>query len=138
MLFRSVDLQVRPIRHRLENRVKAHIFLSMLAYYVQWHMIQAWRELTFADEKGTDEIRERDPVAPAKRSKAALDKAHTRTLKDGTPAMRFGRLLAHLATIVRNTVRPKAARPSEATFTLTTRLNPKQQQALELIAAITV
>jgi transposase len=136
--LKGVDLQVRPIRHRLENRVKAHIFLSMLAYYVQWHMIQAWRELTFADETGTNEARERNPVAPAKRSRAALEKVHTRTLTDGTLAMRFGRLLAHLSTIVRNTIRPKSARPGEATFTLTTRPTPKQQQALDLIAAITV
>ena len=91
--------------------MRAHIFLSMLAYYVQWHMIQAWQPLTFTDEEPTDEARERDPVAPAKRSNAALEKVHTRTLPDGTPAMSFGRLLAHLATIVRNVVRPKSARP---------------------------
>lgn len=136
--LKGVDLHVRPIRHRLEARVKAHIFLSMLAYYVQWHMIQAWAPLTFADEAGEDAARQRNPVASAKRSKAALDKVQTRTLPDGTPAMSFTRLLAHLATIVRNTLRPKSARPSEATFTLTTRPNAKQQQALDLIAAINV
>ena len=136
--LKGVDLQVRPIRHRLEDRVRAHIFLSMLAYYVQWHMIQAWQPLTFADEAGEDAARRSDPVAPARRSKAALDKMHTRTLPDGTPAMSFTRLLAHLATIVRNTLRPKTARVGEATFTLTTRPNPKQQQALDLIAAIAV
>lgn len=135
--LKGVDLHVRPIRHRLEGRVKAHIFLSMLAYYVQWHMIQAWAPLTFTDEAGVDAGRERNPVAPAKRSKAALDKVHTRTLPDGTPAMSFTRLLAHLATIVRNTLRPKGARPGEASFTLTTRPNPKQQQAIDLVAAIT-
>lgn len=134
--LKGVDLHVRPIRHRLEGRVKAHIFLSTLAYYVQWHMIQAWQSLTFADETGEDADRRRDPVAPAKRSKAALTKVHTRTLADGTPAMSFRRLLEHLSTIVRNTLRPKAARPGEATFNLTTRPNPKQQQALDLIAAI--
>ena len=134
--LKGVDLHVRPIRHRLEDRVKAHIFLSMLAYYVQWHMIQAWAPLTFQDEAETDAARQRDPVAPAKRSKAALDKVHTRTLADGTPAMSFGRLLAHLATIVRNTMRPSGAKPGEATFTLTTTPNPKQQRALDLIAAI--
>ena len=136
--LKGVDLQVRPIRHRLEARVKAHIFLSMLAYYVQWHMIQAWQPLTFADEAGEDAARRRNPVASARRSQAALDKVHSRQLTDGTPAMSFTRLLAHLATIVRNTLRPKRARPGEATFTLTTRPNPKQQQALDLIAAITV
>jgi len=79
-----------------------------------------------------------DTVAPASRSQRALAKVHSRTLADGTPAMSFTRLLAHLATIVRNTLRPKSTRPGEATFTLTTRPTPKQQQALDLIAAITV
>jgi len=134
--LKGVDLHVRPIRHRLEGRVKAHIFLSMLAYYVQWHMIQAWAPLTFKDEAEADESRERNPVAPAQRSPAALDKVQTRTLADGTPALSFTRLLAHLATIVRNTLRPTGAKPGEATFDLTTRPNPKQQQALDLIAAI--
>jgi transposase len=136
--LKGVDLHVRPIRHRLEGRVKAHIFLSMLAYYVQWHMIEAWAPLTFKDEADVDASRQRNPVAPAKRSKAALEKVHTRTLADGTPPMSFGRLLAHLATIVRNTVRPPTARQGEATFDLTTRPNSKQQHALDLIAAISV
>jgi len=136
--LKGVDLHVRPIRHWLEARVRAHIFISMLAYYVQWHMIQAWQPLTFADEAGEDATRLGDPVAPARRSKAALAKVHTRTLPDGTQAMSFTRLLAHLTAIVRNTVRPKSARPGEATFTLTTRPNAKQQQALDLIAAIAV
>ena len=134
--LKGLDLKVRPIRHRLEPRVRAHIFLSMLAYYVQWHMIQAWRPLTFADEAGADAARLGDPVAPARRSQAALAKVRKRTLADGTPAMSFTRLLAHLATIVRNTLRPKSARPGEATFTLTTRPTAKQKQALDLIAAI--
>jgi hypothetical protein len=103
--LKGVDLKVRPICHRLEPRVKAHIFLSMLAHYVQWHMMQAWQPLTFADEVGADAARLADPVAPARRSPAALAKAHTRTLADGTPAMSFARLLAHLATVVRNTPR---------------------------------
>ena len=134
--LKGIDLHVRPIRHRLEERVKAHIFLSMLAYYVQWHMIEAWAPLTFKDEADVDAPRERDPVAPAKRSKAALEKVHTRTLADGTRPMSFGRLLEHLGNIARNTMRPKCAKPGEATFTLTTRPTPKQQQALDLLAAI--
>jgi hypothetical protein len=136
--LKGIDLQVRPIRHRLETRVRAHIFLSMLAYYVQWHMIEAWAPLTFKDEVDTEPMRLADPVAAAKRSPAALAKVHTRTLADGTAAMSFGHLLEHLAAIVRNTMRPRSARPGEATFTLTTRPSPKQQQALDLIAAITV
>jgi hypothetical protein len=136
--LKGVDLSVRPIRHRLEDRVKAHILLSMLAYYVQWHMIEAWAPLTFKDEAEVDAARERDPVAPARRSHAALAKVHTRRLADGTPAMSFTRLLAHMATIVRNTMRAASARIGEATFTLTTRPNPKQQQALDLLATIAV
>ena len=136
--LKGVDLHVRPIRHRLEHRVKAHIFLSMLAYYVQWHMIEAWCPLTFADEAGPSADRARDPVAPARRSPAALRKAHTRQLLDGSRVMSFQRLLAHMATIVRNTVRPIGTRAGEATFTMTTRPTPQQQQALDLIAAIAV
>lgn len=136
--LKGVDLQVRQIRHRLESRVKAHIFLSMLAYYVQWHLAQAWKPLLFADEVPADPAREGDPVAPARRSKAALAKAHSRRLADGTPAFSFGGLLAHLSTIVRNTMRRTDASPGEATFSLTTRPAPKQQQALDLAAAIAV
>ena len=96
--------------------------------------------LTFKDETDTaaEPARLADPVAPARRSEAALAKVHTRTLADGTPAMSFRHLLEYLATIVRNTMRPKSARSGEATFALTTRPDAKQQQALDLIAAITV
>jgi ribosome-associated translation inhibitor RaiA len=134
--LKGVDLQVRPIRHRLESRVKAHIFLSMLAYYVQWHLAEAWKPLLFADEAPPDEARERNPVAPATRSAAALAKAQTRRLAGGTPALSFRGLLTHLAAIVRNTIRAKDAKPGMGTFTLTTEANPKQRQALDLAAAI--
>jgi Transposase DDE domain len=136
--LKGVDLQVRPIRHRLEERVKAHIFLSMLAYYVQWHLAQAWKPLLFADETPQDVARERDPVAPARRSKAALAKVYGRRLADGTPALSFGGLLAHLSTIVCNTMRRTDARSGGAAFSLTTRPTPKQRQALDLAAAIAV
>ena len=136
--LKGVDLHVRPIRHRLEERVKAHIFLSMLAYYVQWHLAEAWKPLLFADEAPASEAREADPVAPAKRSAAALAKAQNRRLADGTPAFSFRGLLAHLATIVRNTMRRRDAQPGEGTFTLTTRPNAKQSQAIDLAAAIAV
>jgi len=134
--LKGVDLHVRPIRHRLETRVKAHIFLSMLAYYVQWHLAKAWKPLLFADEAPAEEARERDPVTPASRSAAALAKAHTRRLADGSPALSFRGLLTHLATIVRNVMRPKDAKPGMGTFTLTTEASSKQRQALDLAAAI--
>jgi transposase len=135
--LKGVDLKVRPIRHRLESRVKAHIFLSMLAYYVQWHLTEALKPLLFADEAPANEEREHDPVAPAERSTAGLAKAQSRRLADGTPALSFRGLLAHLATIVRNTMRPRDAKPGTGMFTLVTEANPKQRQALDLAAAIT-
>ena len=110
----------------------------MLAYYVQWHMRQAWQPLLFTDKASAQEKQNRDPVAPAKRSQVALDKVHSRQLADGTPAMSFTRLLAHMASIVRNTARTVAAKPGAATFTLTTRPSPLQHHTLDLIAAITV
>jgi transposase len=82
--LKTVDLKVRPIHHRLADRVRAHIFLCMLAYYVEWHMREAWRELMFADSDQKAKTT-RDPVAPAKRSKAALAKATRHTIDDGTP-----------------------------------------------------
>ena len=74
--LKTIDLEVRPIRHWVEDRVKAHIFLCMLAHYVVWHMIEAWRPLLFCDEDQQAKTM-RDPVAPATRSRAALDKSNT-------------------------------------------------------------
>ena len=107
----------------------------MLAYYVEWHMREAWRELMFADtEIGAKATR--DPVAPAKRSKAALSKASTHTLDDDTPAHSFHTLIAELAAIVRNTCRTPQAGENPPTFTVLTSPNPKQKRALELIQKI--
>jgi len=103
-IFRSmktVDLLVRPIHHRTEERVRAHIFLCMLSYYVQWHMMQAWRPLTFADED-QDAKKTRDPVAPAKRSEKAIAKAALKTTENDDPVYSFRSLLEHLGSIVRN------------------------------------
>ncbi|MCD6497111.1 MAG: transposase, partial [Deltaproteobacteria bacterium] len=99
--MKTVDLLVRPIHHRTEDRVRAHIFLCMLSYYVQWHMTQAWRPLTFADEDQEAKTT-RDPVAPAKRSDDALAKAALKTTKDHEPVHSFRSLLDHLGSIVRN------------------------------------
>ena len=135
--LKTIDLKVRPIHHRLANRVRAHIFLCMLAYYVEWHMREAWRDLMFADPDQEAKAT-RDPVAPAKRSKAALAKTASHTLEDGTPVHSFRTLLDELATIVRNTCRTPHARTGAPTFDLTTRANPKQKRALELIQQINV
>jgi transposase len=130
--LKTIDLKVRPIHHRTANRVRAHIFLCMLAYYVEWHMREAWRELMFAD---TDQKAKatRDPVAPATRSKAAQAKAARHTLDDATPVHSFSTLMAELATIVRNTCRTPKAGPQALTFDILTTPNPKQQRALELL-----
>lgn len=133
--LKTVDLKVRPIHHRLADRVRAHIFLCMLAYYIEWHMREAWRELMFADEEQEAKAT-RDPVAPATRSEAALRKAHTHTLDDASPAHSFATLMAELSTIVRNTCRTPNAGDDAPTFTVTTTANPKQQRALELVRNI--
>ena len=136
--FRSIktmDLKVRPIHHYLEGRVRAHIFLCMLAYYVEWHMRQAWRELMFTDEDQAAKL-VRDPVAPAKRSDAAMQKVLSRTLEDGSPVHSFQSLMALLQTVVRNTCRTPKSADDAPTFELTTTPSDKQKQALELIGQI--
>ncbi|MDB5910064.1 MAG: hypothetical protein JWP34_4178 [Massilia sp.] len=133
--LKTVDLKVRPIHHRLANRVRSHIFLCMLAYYVEWHLRDAWRQLMFADSDQQAK-RTRDPVAPAKRSEAALDKVAAKHLEDGTPVHSFGTLLTELATIVRNTCRTPSAGPDASTFHVFTNPNPKQARALELVKGI--
>jgi len=135
--LKSIDLLVRPIRHRLEDRVRAHIFLCMLSYYVEWHMLEAWRPLLFADEDQKAKAK-RDPVALAKRSGKALRKVATHTLGDGTPAHSFRTLLEELGGIVRNTCRRPGAEPSEPIFRITTTPNPKQARALDLLDTIRV
>jgi len=131
--LKTVDLKVRPIHHHLETRVRAHIFLCMLAYYVEWHMREAWRELMFADEDQAAKAT-RDPVAPARRSAAAEEKARSKQLDDGTPVHSFHTLLEELSTIVRNTCRvPQTA----STFPMLTIPNDLQLHARELIDKIT-
>ena len=135
--LKSVDLMVRPIRHRLEDRVRAHILLSVLAYYVQWHMIEAWRPLLFADEDQQAKT-SRDPVAPAKRSEGTLQKVATKRLDDGSPVHSFQTMLNHLGEIVRNTCRCPGAGHEAPTFHRATSPNAKQRQALDLLRSITV
>lgn len=133
--FKTVDLMVRPIRHRLENRVRAHIFLCMLAYYVQWHMMEAWRPLLYADEDQEAKLL-RDPVALAKRSDSAMEKIKTKRLDDGSRVYSFRSLLGHLRAVVRATCRCPDERDTSATFTMITRRNPKQQKAFDLLQTI--
>ncbi len=132
--MKTVDLKVRPIHHRLADRVRAHIVLCMLATYVEWHLRKAWRGLLFADEDQAAKAT-RDPVAPAERSAAA--KAAQRHHEDGTPIHSVPTLLAELATIVRNTCRTSAEEDAP-TFTVTTQSNPLQRRAMDLIDQLVV
>ena len=95
----------------------------MLAYYVEWHMREAWRAMLFADEDLKPKT-QRDPVASAKRSVAALRKAATHTLDDGLPAHSFRTLLQELSTIVRNTCQPSSGVTAALTFQMTTTAEP--------------
>ena len=133
--LKTVDLKVRPIHHRLADRVRAHILLCMLAFYVEWHMREAWRELMFAD---TDQAAKatRDPVAPAKRSASAQRKAASKSLDDAQPAHSFATLMAEMATLVRNTCRTSGAGADAPTFEVLTTATAHQQRAMALIQAI--
>ena len=135
--MKTIDIKVRPVHHRLADRVRAHIFLCMLAYYVEWHLVNAWRPLLFTDEEiDTKDLR--DPVAPARRSAKAQAKAAAHTLADGAPVHSLRTLLKDLASIVRNRCHRKGSGPEEATFELTTTPNPQQRRALDLAATIRV
>jgi hypothetical protein len=129
--LKGPELEIRPIHHRLEHRVRAHVFLCTLALYVQWHLRHAWRELTFADDQPPHRP---DPVAKAIRSPAADRKAATKTTSTGHAVHTLRDLLADLATQTRNTIR---VADSPATFTKTTTPTPLQARALELVATIT-
>ena len=132
--LKTMDLHVRPIHHRLADRVRSHIFLCMLAYYVEWHMREVWRPLLFADEDQRAKAT-RDPVAPAKRSAAADQKAATRQLPDGTPVHSFRTLLHDLSSIVRNDCRTGGDEDAP-TFSVTTTPTPEQRRAYDLLKQI--
>jgi len=132
--LKTIDLHVRPIHHRLADRVRSHIFLCMLAYYVEWHMREAWRPLLFADEDQRATAR-RDPVAPARRSAAAEEKAVTHRLADGTMVHSFRTLLQDLSTIVRNACRVRGHEDAP-TFTVTTTPSSEQRRAFALLKRI--
>jgi len=125
------DLEIRPIHHHLERRVRAHVLLCMLAYYLEWHLRQAWRELTFTDEQPPDRP---DPVAKATRSPSAQTKAETKHTTAGHPAHSYHSLIAELATQTRNTIRIP---DNNATFTKLANPTLLQARALQLADTIT-
>lgn len=130
--LKTVDLHVRPIHHRTADRVRAHVFLCVLAYYVEWHMRQALKPLLFDDEdKAAAEALRASVVAPAQRSPRAKAKAATKRTEDGWPVHSFQTLLADLATLTMNQVRPLG--PDGGTLDVLTTPTPLQQRAFALL-----
>ena len=131
--FRTLnsELDVRPIRHRLADRVRAHMFLRMLSYYLVWHMKQALAPILFVDnDKPAAAVKRANPVAAAQRSDDALAKAARKRTTENTPVHSFTSLLADLATICANHIQPADDMPA---FTMTTTPTPLQRRAFELL-----
>ena len=126
--LKGPELQIRPIHHRLADRVRAHVLICMLAYYLTWHLKAAWKPLLFTDEHRPTSP---DPVAKAVRSPAAQHKAHTKRTSTGQPAHSYQTLLAELATQTRNTTRLAGSTSTFEKLTQPTRL---QAEALDLVA----
>jgi transposase len=129
-ILKSVDLELRPIHHRLADRVRAHVLICLLAYYVEWHLRRALASLLFDDQRSGPPPAA-SPVAPAKRSASAQAKAQTKRTPDNLPVQSFRDLLRDLATIVKNRIQPTLK--SIPPFEVVTRPTPLQKRALELI-----
>ena len=130
--LKTVDLQVRPVFHRRDRRVRAHVFLCMLAYYLEWHLRQALAPLLFDDhERAVAQAERPSPVAKARRSEAAKAKAASGRTPDGLPVHSFQSLLGDLATLTRNTV--ATADGSDVTFTAYANPTALQQRVFELL-----
>ena len=135
--LKGIDLLVRPIRHRSEDRVSAHIFLCLLAYYVEWHMRRAWAPLLFEDEELPDQRRQRDPILPPTPSPAAKQKKATHQTADGFTVHSFSSLMAELASRARVTYGLKSD-PSSPTFKQVPEPTPLQAKAYQLLALLPV
>lgn len=134
-LFRTlkgIGIRVRPIRHRTENHVRAHILLCTLAYYIEWHMRQALAPLLFDDEELYDARKTRDPVLPAESSAAAKSKKARKATVDGFPVHSFDTLLEELGTCCRNRCAMSSS-SSGATFDQLTQRTDLQRRAMELL-----
>ena len=127
--IKAIDLDLRPIHHWTETRVRAHVFICMLAAYLTWHLRAAWAPLTFTDENRPEPA---DPVATAKRSTAADVKASRRTDEAGEPVRSFRCLLDHLATLTRGDIR-YGTDPNLPTVPTLTTATPTQRRAFELL-----
>ena len=131
--LKTIDLKIRPIHHRLETRVKAHVFLCMLAYYLEWHMRDALAPILFDDEHPEDgQLLRTSIVAPAQRSETAQLKAQKKRTDDNLPVHSFQTLLADLATIAKNRIQSHLPQ-GPVSFDKLTRPTPLQQKALNLL-----
>jgi hypothetical protein len=130
--LKTVDLEVRPIHHRLAQRVRAHVLLCMLAYYLEWHMRQALKSILFDDhDRAAAEAARTSIVAKAERSNAANRKAATKRTHDNLPVQSFRSLLADLATITRNTM--AMMQTPDAAFVLYPKMTALQERAFQLL-----
>jgi Transposase DDE domain len=130
--LKSIDLQIRPVHHWVEPRVRAHVFLCMMAYYVEWHLREAWAPILFHDHERAEAEKERaSPLAALEVSAAAKRKRGSRRSDDGLPITSFGDLIRHLATMTLNVVASPQA-PSAA-ITRSARPTPLQDKALALL-----
>jgi hypothetical protein len=127
--IKSDDLDLRPVFHRLEKRVKGHVLICMLAAYLTWHLRQAWAPLTYTDEEPPEQA---SPVTPAQRSASAQAKASRQHDENGRPYLSYQGLLSHLATLTRNDLRFPGA---PATVPVLTQPTSRQQEAFDLIGA---
>lgn len=130
--LKGMDILIRPIRHRLSKRVKAHIFICMLAYYVEWHMRKALAPLLFEDEELDENRKTRDPVAQAKPSKSAKEKKKVRKTKQGFPIHSFDTLVTELGTRCRNLCKLKSS-PETPSFVQYTEFSEFQEKAFKLL-----
>ena len=135
--LKGIDLLVRPIRHRTEERVPAHIFLCLLAYYVEWHLRGAWAPLLFEDEERREERQRRDPILPTEPSAAAKAKKYSHQTADGLPLQSFATLLAALASRARVTYHIQSG-DLNVTCQQVPTPTPLQARALELIRTFPV
>jgi hypothetical protein len=135
--LKGLDLRIRPIFHREERRVRAHVFLCLLAYHVEWHLRRAWAELLFEDQELETSRATRDPVAPARAGAGVQRKKAGRITRTGLPVQSWDTLLAHLGTRARHCCRLLDA-PPESTFELLTEPTPLQTRAMQLIEAYPV
>ncbi len=135
--LKGIDLLVRPIRHRTEDRVPAHIFLCLLTYYVEWHLRRAWAPLLFEDEERPEERKRRDPVLPAKSSASAQAKKRSHQTAEGLPVHSFGTLLAELASRARVTYALRREE-SNLTFQQVPEPTPLQARAYDLLDLLPV